>query len=395
MYESYFGLKENPFNLNPDPEYLFMSEGHENAHTHLEYAVMESKGFVVLTGEIGSGKTTLLNLFLSEITDEFHVGLINQTFATPIQFLRKMCREFEIESDSKEKEAMVEKIHEFLLKQFAGRKRVILIVDEAQNLSAKTLEEVRMLSNLESQKNHLIQIILVGQPELKHKLKKKELEQFAQRITVHCHLDALNHDEVKGYIQYRLRVAGAKRTNIFSDVAIKNIADISNGIPRMINIICDAALVYAFADSKDFINETIIEDVVRERAAGGIFFDDSKKKDEEKADAKDAALVGKNDQQAMKTFVENLYSNERMLRLVERMQNYEDKIKLLNQELSGLKKLYTERDTMVIEMFKLLHKSMKGRYLLLKGAEALEKGQLPTQISSEKSIKKKAKAKAG
>jgi general secretion pathway protein A len=367
MYESFFGLNENPFNLNPDPDYLYMSEGHENAHTHLEYAVMESKGFVVLTGEIGSGKTTLLNLFLSEIADEFQVGLINQTFVTPVQFLRKMCREFELDNDVKEKEGMTEILHDFLLGQYASGKRVILIVDEAQNLPTKTLEEVRMLSNLESQKNHLIQIILVGQPELKYKLRKKELEQFAQRITVHCHLDALNENEVKGYIHYRLRVAGAKRANMFTDDAVATIAKISQGIPRMINILCDAALVYAFADSKDFINKSIIDDVVRERAAGGIFFDEESlnKSKIHKPDEK-----GRQNLQAGYTAAENLYANERMLRLEERMQNYEEKVNLLNKELTGLKKLHNERDTLMIELFKLLHKTMKGRYFLLKSAES-------------------------
>lgn len=367
MYESFFGLDENPFNLNPDPDYLFMSEGHENAHTHLEYAVMESKGFVVLTGEIGSGKTTLLNLFLSEIPDEFHVGLINQTFVTPIQFLRKMCREFELNSDVKEKEAMAEIIHDFLLEEYANGKRVLLIVDEAQNLPTKTLEEVRMLSNLESQKNHLIQIILVGQPELKYKLRKKELAQFAQRITVHCHLDALNENEVKGYIQYRLRVAGAKRANLFTDDAVAAIANISKGIPRMINIISDAALVYAFADSKDFINKRIINDVVRERAAGGIFFDEES---QEKSQMYRVNEKGNQNFHAGYTAAENLYANERMLRLEERMQAYEEKLKLIKKELAGLKKLHNERDILMVELFKLLHKTMKGRYFLLKSAES-------------------------
>jgi general secretion pathway protein A len=377
MYESFFGLKDNPFNLSPDPDYLFMSEGHENAHTHLEYAVMESKGFVVLTGEIGSGKTTLLNLFLSEIPDEYHVGLINQTYVTPVQFLRKMCREFELEVSEKEKEGMIEKIHDFLLDQYASGKRVVLIVDEAQNLSTKTLEEVRMLSNLESQKNHLIQIILVGQPELKNKLRKKELEQFAQRITVHCHLDALSNNEVKGYIQYRLRVAGSKRANLFSDDAIAAIANISKGIPRMINILCDSALVYAFADSKEIINKNIVADVVRERAAGGIFFDEeslesSRMKSDDKKDIQNS--------QAENMTADNLVANERMLRLEERMQNYEEKVKSLKQELASIKERYSERDTIMIELFKLLHKSMKGRYFLLKSAE--------TQLSNNHTLVK-------
>ncbi len=370
MYESHFGLKENPFNLNPDPAYLYMSEGHENAHTHLEYAVMESKGFVVMTGEIGSGKTTLLNLFLNEIPEEYQVGLINQTFVTPVQFLRKTCREFELDIDTNDKESMVEKIHEFLVENYAKGKRVILIIDEAQNLPTKTLEELRMLSNLESEKDHLIQIILVGQPELKYKLKKKRLEQFVQRVTVHSHIDALSPREVKGYIQYRLKVAGAKRANIFTDGAIDEIAEVSKGIPRMINILCDASLVYAFADNKDFINKNIVDDVVRERAAGGLFLEDSEPK-KVKASSNDVP-----DNRILQSRVEELYSNERFLRLEERLQNQDEKIKLLLQEISSLKNLYNERDTLIIELFKLLHKSMKGRYFMLKGAEKQIKEQL-------------------
>ena len=370
MYESHFGLKENPFNLNPDPAYLYMSEGHENAHTHLEYAVMESKGFVVMTGEIGSGKTTLLNLFLNEIPEEYQVGLINQTFVTPVQFLRKTCREFELDIDTNDKESMVEKIHEFLLENYAKGKRVILIIDEAQNLSTKTLEELRMLSNLESEKDHLIQIILVGQPELKYKLKKKQLEQFVQRVTVHSHIDALSPQEVKSYIQYRLKVAGAKRANIFTDGAIEEIAKVSKGIPRMINIICDASLVYAFADNKDFINKNIVDDVVRERAAGGLFLEDSEPKKVQ------AASNDVPDIRTLQPRVEELYSNERLLRLEERLQNQDEKIKLLHQDIDSLKNLYNERDKLIIELFKLLHKSMKGRYFMLKGAEKQIKEQL-------------------
>lgn len=370
MYESHFGLRENPFNLNPDPSYLYMSEGHENAHTHLEYAVMESKGFVVMTGEIGSGKTTLLNLFLNEIPEEYQVGLINQTFVTPVQFLRKTCREFELDIDTNDKESMVEKIHEFLLENYAKGKRVILIIDEAQNLSTKTLEELRMLSNLESEKDHLIQIILVGQPELKYKLKKKQLEQFVQRVTVHSHIDALSPQEVKSYIQYRLKVAGAKRANIFTDGAIEEIAKVSKGIPRMINIICDASLVYAFADNKDFINKNIVDDVVRERAAGGLFLEDSEPKKVQAA-SNDAPDI-----RTLQPRVEELYSNERLLRLEERLQNQDEKIKLLHQEIDSLKNLYNERDKLIIELFKLLHKSMKGRYFMLKGAEKQIKEQL-------------------
>ena len=251
MYESFYGLKEKPFDLHPDPDYLYMSRGHENAYTHLEYAIAENKGFVVVTGEIGSGKTTLINFLLTKIRQDIEVGLISNTSLTPEQFIAMICEEFEVplQGDGSDKAKMLGRFHAFLLEQFAKKKRVILIVDEAQNLSPEALEEIRMLSNLEAEKHHLIQILLVGQPELKYKLQMKNLEQFAQRVTVHCHLDGLGPEEVDRYIRYRLTVAGAKGSDIFSEDAIEAIHKHSRGIPRLINILCDTALVFGYADS--------------------------------------------------------------------------------------------------------------------------------------------------
>ena len=215
MYESFYGLKEKPFNLLPDPEYLFMSQGHENVYTHLEYAIGENKGFVVITGEIGSGKTTLINFLLNRIGQNIHVGLISNTYVSPTQLVKMICREFELEVEGMDKAEMIELFHGFLLRQYAENSRVLLIIDEAQNLSAETMEEIRMLSNLEAEKHHLLQMILVGQPELKHKLQRKELRQFAQRVTVSCHLNGLNKEEVDKYIRHRLKVAGAEDADIF------------------------------------------------------------------------------------------------------------------------------------------------------------------------------------
>lgn len=371
MYEAFFGLKENPFNLNPDPEYIFMSDGHENAHTHLEYAIMESKGFVVLTGEIGAGKTTLLNLFINEIPEDYNVGLINHTFVTPIQFVRKVCREFEVEVNGSDKETMLDAFHEFLLDQYAQSRRVVLIVDEAQNLASKTLEEMRMLSNLESDKSHLIQIILVGQPELKTKLKKKELEQLAQRITVHFHLEALGRQEVHAYIQYRLNVGGAKRANIFTEEAMDAIARYSKGIPRMINIICDAALVYAFADSKEFVDVNIINDVIKERAAGGIFHEEPK--DDGRAAEQPAVELQKGSYQNLQISAAELFANEKIMRIEDRLNHIEDKLKYFEKGFEQLQKQEDKKETIIIELFKMLHKSIKGRYFVLKGHEIDEK----------------------
>ena len=154
MYESFYGLKEKPFNLNPDPDYLFMSDGHENTYTHLEYAISEKKGFIVVTGEIGSGKTTLINYFLNQIQQDIQVGLINNTFFTSRLFMKIICQEFEIDIEGSDTAEMFDRFYEFLVQKYSAGKRVVLIIDEAQNLSTKIIEEIRMLSNLEAEKEH-------------------------------------------------------------------------------------------------------------------------------------------------------------------------------------------------------------------------------------------------
>ncbi|MEA2109171.1 MAG: AAA family ATPase, partial [Pseudomonadota bacterium] len=208
MYKSFYGLKEKPFNLNPDPAYLFWSGGHENAYTHLEYTITENKGFGVITGEVGSGKTTLINHLINKIPKNLHLALINNPDVSPTQLLKMLCQEYELVSTDNDKTVLLEHLHNFLLQIYANQQRAILIIDEAQNLPAETIEEIRLLSNLETEKEHLIQIILVGQPELKEKLQRRSLRQFTQRVTVHAHLTGLTVDDVRHYIQHRLKVAG-------------------------------------------------------------------------------------------------------------------------------------------------------------------------------------------
>jgi len=170
MYESFYGLREKPFNLTPDPDYFYMSPGHENVLTHLEYAIQESKGFVVVTGEVGCGKTTLINYLLRKIPQSIQVGIINNTLVQFQELLRMICLEFELDIANAEKAVLLTRLYSYLLDKYSKRERVILIIDEAQNLPEKTLEEIRMLSNLEAEKHHLLQMILVGQPQLREKL---------------------------------------------------------------------------------------------------------------------------------------------------------------------------------------------------------------------------------
>ena len=363
MYEKYYGLNEKPFNILPDPDYLFFSQGHENTYTHLEYSIMENKGFVVVTGEIGSGKTTLINFLINQIEQDVQIGLINQTYVTPSQFIKSVCQEFELQTDGLDKAEMVDMLSGYLLNQFSNKERVILIVDEAQNLTAKTMEQLRMLSNLEAEKHHLIQMILVGQPELKYKLQKKSLTQFAQRITVNCHLNGIKKEEVEKYILFRLKVAGAKDENIFSKEAIHSIYEYSNGIPRLINVICDAALVYGFADKLKTIDKETIENVVNERKEGGLF-----------SDVKQDDLV--EDLSDNKNILDDKTISEQLKEINRRLFLLENRTDGFDQRLLWLTNKREERDTVVVELFRMLKESMEKRIntlIKLKNIKKVEK----------------------
>jgi general secretion pathway protein A len=342
MYESFYGLRDKPFDLHPDPDYLYLSRGHENAYTHLEYAISENKGFVVVTGEIGSGKTTLINFLLGKIPHGVEVGIINRTDASTLQFIKMVCQEFGIDVRGLDKAEMLDALNLFLLEHFAAKTRVVLIIDEAQNLPRKTLEEIRMLSNLESEKHHLIQIIMVGQPELRATLRQKGMEQFAQRVTVHCHLDGLPLAEVGEYIRYRLKVGGAANLAIFTEDAIECISEQSRGIPRLINIICDSALVFGYADGLKVIDRSVIETVIKSREAGGLFTN------------------GLWDEPRLSTGGDA--SVREQLKLMERRVTFlEDLVGGLNQRLTQLSNMKEARDVLVLELFKMLKGSMESR----------------------------------
>ena len=264
MYLNFYGLKEKPFQLFPDPSYFFLSSKHKTALNYLEYGILNNVGFIVITGEIGSGKTTLIKKFLSQLEKKIITAVISNTNVESKEFLQMLLQELGIEYSKEETKAdLLNHLHHFLIEKYASRQQVVLIVDEAQNLPSAVLEEIRMISNLQTEKEFLIQIILVGQPPLREKLLHPSLEQFLQRVSLSYHLFPLNEQETKDYIKHRLKLAGA-RYPIFSEEALKAVFKHSQGVPRIINTLCEAALVYGFADEKREIGAEIIETIIEE-----------------------------------------------------------------------------------------------------------------------------------
>lgn len=269
MYTEHFGLTHKPFNLVPDPRFLYLSPNHKKALTMLEYGLMSHAGFTVVTGEIGAGKTTLIRALLGKMDEDCVIGLINNTHESFGELMVWVLDSLEIDSTATDNAGRYRDYINFVVEQHAQGRRVVLIVDEAQNLSVQALEELRLLSNVNIDSDIFLQLVLTGQPELIEKLNRPELVQFAQRIGVEFHLKALSYPETQNYIEYRLEVAGAKR-KIFSNEACAVIYCYSEGIPRRINNLCDFALVYAFADDKSEIDVTLIQDMMRDKKSSRI-----------------------------------------------------------------------------------------------------------------------------
>ena len=280
MYESFYGLRERPFSLLPDPSFLYLGHKHRVALTMLQYGLMSNAGFTVITGEIGSGKTTLIRQILNELGRDVTVGLITNTHQSFGELLQWVLMAFGLEHRGKEKVERYESFINFAIAEYARGKRTVLIIDEAQNLSVDTLEELRMLSNVNSDKNQILQLIMVGQPELRTMLQLPQLKQFAQRVSVSHHLDALSSEETCQYIRHRIAVAGGD-PELFGEKACALIWFHSRGIPRVINTLCDMALVYGYAAQEKTIDSDLIKDVVRDRKKGGLF---AGREDSEEAD---------------------------------------------------------------------------------------------------------------
>ncbi len=375
MYEKYYGLKSKPFHIIPSSNTLYLSNKHQSALTYLEYGITENVGFILLTGEIGTGKTTLIRYMLKKIDTEMEVAVIFNTTVSPEQLLKLILTEFEIPY-SEDKAKSLDILNQFLIDKYSEGKRVLLIIDEAQNLSNEALEEIRMLSNLQSDEQMLLQIMLVGQPELKRKLQSPKLKQLTQRIAVNYHLTALTEEETKNYIQYRLERAGGN-IDLFTKESMEIIHQASGGIPRSINLYCDSALVYGFADELSIIDKHIVEQVIQDKGdmvqtgTGG-----------DSASSNPSPIMGKAVDQ----------------HVVERMANLENDVRKLQIQMDWYvsemeKKANTYKDDLVLRFKELLHQERKRNGKLIKELtrikekyETLQKNSVnnPQQIQNQK-----------
>ena len=269
MYEQFYGLNTKPFQVVPDPAFLYWSEAHQMAFTMLHYGILSGSPLTVITGEVGAGKTTLLRQLLKEIPADIEAGLISNLQAGKGELLEWVLMAFDKPYDGRHVQRF-QRFEKFVIDRYAAGKQVALIVDEAQNLGIEQLEELRMLSNINAEQDHLLRIILVGQPELRELLSKPELRQFSQRITSDFHLRPLEVQEVHAYIQRRLSVAGAVRT-IFPKATSELVFRATGGVPRLINILCDLCLVYGFSADCDVIEESLLRELMTGMEKNGIF----------------------------------------------------------------------------------------------------------------------------
>lgn len=269
MYETYYGLTEKPFTIQPDPDFLFLSARHNMAYTMLEYGVQNRAGFSVICGDIGCGKTTLLRHLINNLGDELTVGIVYNTHPDMDELVSWIMMAFDQPYEDKSHLALFDAFQQFLIKTYVTNKRAVLIIDEAQNLSPKALESLRMLSNINADKDQLLQVILVGQPELRGLLRRPDMKQFFQRVSVDYYIPPLKPAEVTKYINHRLHVAG-RGEPLFTSAAIRLICAHTQGVPRSINIICDTALVYGYSAEAQKIDVGLVRKVIKDKNEYGV-----------------------------------------------------------------------------------------------------------------------------
>lgn len=264
MYLEFFKLREFPFRLTPDTEFMYMSDAHARAKSYMDYTVWNRDGFVVITGEIGSGKTSLIQKLLSELDDNVLVAKIFQTQLDEVEMLQAVLVEFGLNPFNAKKVELIDMLNTFMIEQFHKQKQLVLIVDDAHNLNPKALEEIRMLSGIETQKEKVLHVILVGQPQLNEMLESPELEQLLQRVRLRYHIKSLSEEDTKAYVTHRLRVAGMGEQNLFAPETFAIVHRYTGGLPRLINTLCDTALVCAYADGLARVTASVLNSAIEE-----------------------------------------------------------------------------------------------------------------------------------
>jgi general secretion pathway protein A len=264
MYIENFKLRELPFRLSPDPQFLFLSRAHARAKAYMESTIWFTDGFVIITGEIGAGKTTLIESFLRQLDSDVVIAQVNQTQVSSVEFLQSVLVQFGFSPFKMKKAELIATINSFLIEQYAAGRKVLLIIDEAQNLSLKVLEEIRLLSGIEATKEKVLRIILAGQPELNDKLDSPELTQLVQRVRLRFHIGALSREDLRAYILHRLEVAGAAGREIFAEETFAEIYQYSGGVPRLVNTLCDTAMMSAFNEERDHVTSKDVAAAVGE-----------------------------------------------------------------------------------------------------------------------------------
>lgn len=268
MYCDFFGFTEKPFTITPNPHFIYLSGNHREAFAHLLYGIDSHAGFIAMTGEVGTGKTTVLRTLLSQLDPEkYKSALIFNPYLSGEQLLASVCRDFGIETAEKNSFAYLEALNRYLLEQNAAGRTLVLVIDEAQNLAPEVLEQVRLISNLETERDKLIQIILAGQPELDDVFNRHDLRQLNQRITVRCRLSPMGLDDTKEYISHRVKISGSRIPGLFSRGAVKQIYRFSGGIPRLINVACEQALLLAWTRESLTVTPDIAAQVIAESGA--------------------------------------------------------------------------------------------------------------------------------
>ncbi|MFP4473268.1 MAG: ExeA family protein [Candidatus Omnitrophota bacterium] len=264
MYHAYYGLKETPFNITPNSRFFYRSSRHTEALSILQYAIQQRKGFIVITGDIGSGKTTVCRTLLNSLDPDTESALITNTHISGKDLLASILEDLEVEYNPGSKSQLLSQLNMYLIEQLRNDHNVVLVIDEAQNLKPAVLEEIRMLSNLETESEKLIQIIFLGQPELRKKLALPRLEQLRQRVAIYYHLTPLSRNDSIDYIRHRLKIASGSGRQYFDQDALSLIAEFSGGVPRVINQICDSALLTGYVKEKETIDQDLIREVIAE-----------------------------------------------------------------------------------------------------------------------------------